>query len=465
MSYTAASWGMTAAAVEQPMVQPTESVAPPRFIQPRPWLRWLAVVLAALGWYVSLELLFVSAGAEVSREWLQAVCGGVEGEADGCTEVLATPEAYWEVVPGLRLPVSLLGMGYFSLVGLWYGFVGPTTRDRSRWHLLIALMVFFGFGQSLYYIGLMAFVLHRWCGGCLLAHAVNLGLLLVTLFSWPRRAGSGPSYPHPSGRLACATLTMGVLAFALQAAVVLWFVVKGHLEQRAAEYANVLNDPEFVLWDFHRQPEVSIPLREDEVFVGDAGAENTIVVFGDFQCPHCRAAHETVAGVVRKHVGRARVAYRHYPQDAACNAKYRGGGHASACRAARAVEAARLVGGDEAAIRLRKLIYDRRDRLPTRPSTAQNDALFVGWAEEMGLDPGAFEEAMTSPAATARIAADIALADDLGLQAMPVVFLNGKRLRNWRKTDVWDVLLSGPTTTAPTAGGPAGTAESRPSGR
>jgi len=440
------------------------------FHQPKPWIRWLAVALAVAGWCVSWQLLLVSVGGKANNPFWQVLCG--DDAENACDSVLTSPQAYVRISPGAdapKLPVSAFGMGYFAFVALWYLFIGPPTRTRRLWHLLPGLVVLFGAAQSVAYLGIMKYVLGRWCGGCLAAHAINGGLLVLTLAAYPWRgekgvrnllckAPSGPSrqkvpdtfFPaaHPSARLALATALAGGVVFALHLVVTYTGTVLGMLHERTNSYMALLNDPEFILWDFNRQPVVFIPLYDDELFAGPATAPNTVIVFGDFQCSACRQAHETFRKVAEKYPEVVRFASRHYPQDPECNPepRFRSSGHASACRAARAAEAARLVGGREACLALRTKLWDNQNALPLRPYAQQSAAerrLFEDWAAEMGLDRTAFTAALDAPAVAARVQADIELGNGLGTQAVPVVYVNGKRLRNWSKLETWDVILGG----------------------
>jgi protein-disulfide isomerase/uncharacterized membrane protein len=432
---------------------------PPRFVQPKPWIRWLAVILAAAGWYVSLYSFRIAAGNLVNDPLMRLVCGGDDGPGGSdCTAVLTSPQAYVPLSrqPGApRIPLGAFGMCYFAALLLWYLFVGPPTRPGRYWHLLVTAVVLCGACYSAYYIHVMANVLHRWCNSCLAAHGLNGGLILLTLLAWPWRSPPKAVVPHPTARLALGTALAGVLAFATHMAIVLLGLSWSLLDQRTKDYAAIIDDSAYVLWDFHRQPEVSLPLYDDEVFAGSPTAANTIVEFSDFQCPQCRQAHEMFVSLAGKYPDRFRLAFRYCPQDSECNPdpRWRGAAHASACRAARAAEAARAVGGREAYLNMRKKLWDHQSELPTVPFAQQTEAqrrLFEDWAAELGLDRAAFAAAMDSPAVAARIQKDIAAAERLGLSAMPVVYVNGKRLRNWSKKETWDALLAGPE--APLAG-------------
>lgn len=428
----------------------SSAVLPLEFRQPRQLIRWLGVIVAFAGWAASLDLFLVSTRVMAKSALFDAVCGG--GPDNDCTSVLTAPQAYvpFRTRTGtIQVPVSAFGMAYFACVALWYLFVGPPTHAGRWWHLVIALFVVLGVWQSLEYIRIMHSVLHRWCGGCLVAHALNGGLLLLTALAYPWHPPTRPNARHPAARLVLATLTAGALAFVLHLLVVGLAIANSLQKEHRARYEAVLNDPEYVRWDFNRQPVVTIPLDEDELFAGDPAAPDTIVVFGDFQCHACRELHLALQRVVAKYPQRLRVAFRYFPQDPECNPKPRwsAGGNVSACRAARAAEAARMIGGRDAYLAMRALLWERQDQLPTRP-VAQQDAreqkLFEDWAAELGLDRAAFTTAFDGPAVAARIQRDVALGEQLGLSAMPVVYLNGKRLRNWSKLEVWDLLLGGP---------------------
>ena len=66
---------------------------------------------------------------------------------------------------------------------------------------------------------------------------------------------------------------------------------------------------------------------------------------------------------------------------------------------------------------------------------------FNDWAPELGLDVTAFSAAMSSPTVADRIQADIELGTQLGIDKMPALFLNGRRVEHWRNPKTWAALL------------------------
>jgi len=430
------------------------SIARGTFVQPAPVIRWLGVIFAVAGWYFSYQSFRVSAGAELADPLLQLVCRRDETAGmDPCREVLTSPQAYLPAAgdPGtLRIPVSTLGMAYFSAVGLWYLFVGPASRDRRHWHLLLLAVVVTGLVFSARYIYLMAHELASWCALCLLAHAANGALGVSTFLSWPRRAATTGATGHPSTRLALATALAASLCALFHLAVVFVFVAGMVLRQRTAEYAKVLDAPAFIRWHFEQQPVVEIPLWPQEAFAGSPDAPHTVVTFTDFGCRHCRELHEVLQQLVGKYPHAIRVAFRYYPQDPECNPdpSYRGVGGPAGCRAARAAEAARLAGGMEAHLRMRELLWERQNQLPRSAYGRQlpaQDRFFEDCAVSIGLDHEAFRAAFESPASLARIEASLELARQLDIRSVPTVYLDGRRLIDWRKLQTWDVLLSAQT--------------------
>jgi len=405
---------------------------PPVHRLPKPLLRWIAVGLAAFGWLISLQLLQASSGSSASNPVLEALCGsGDEQHPSNCLSVL---HSRWAYVPigSTRLPVAAIGMAYFAMVGLWFLFVGPPTRGRAAWHLPLVVIVVVGAWDSARYVWLMYYELKQVCTGCLVAHAANFGLLLVTFLAWPGRPAGPGLPPHPEARLALATMAAAVLAALLHLALVFTFMIGSNANEVVQRYQALVGDADYVQWAHARQPLVELPPRADEAWLGDPAAPHTLVVFGDFQCTACKQAHGVIADVLREHAGRLRVAYRHFPQDGACNPTFHNRpGHLDACEAAYAAEAVRRIAGPAAYWRMGDLLFEHQQ---TRRSMA-------GLAAEAGVSAEEFAGAASAAEARATVSADIELGRSLGIEAVPVLYLDGRRLEHWRNTKAWKRLL------------------------
>lgn len=56
-----------------------------------------------------------------------------------------------------------------------------------------------------------------------------------------------------------------------------------------------------------------LPVTEDDHIRGAADAAVTLVEYGDFQCPHCAAAHPNLEEVLRQRADSVRLVFRHFP--------------------------------------------------------------------------------------------------------------------------------------------------------
>ena len=172
---------------------------------------------------------------------------------------------------------------------------------------------------------------------------------------------------------------------------------------------------------FEQQPQREIPIRSDDPVRGEGQGLFDVVVFSDFQCPRCRDFAQRVDTQVHELFGSdLRVIFKHYPLCVDCNTQISRTMHPSACRAARAAEAARLQGGSQA-------FWAMHDRLfaDQRNLTFFN---YRGVAVELGLSPEKLLAEMESDVVAERIEADNRLATQLNVRGTPAVFVMGRRV-------------------------------------
>lgn len=406
-------------------------------------LRWVAAGLALAGWYLSFELTARSFGQRTLG--LSAVLCSAKDDpkADDCRSV---QNSAWGSIPisnregAPRMPVGVLGMGYFAAVALWLVFVGAPSRDRWFWHAgvfaICAVSAFYSFD----FLRVMSVVLRQWCAACAAVHVINFALLgsMILLFPFGRRAAGGAS--TPTAPLALAALTSGLLVFALQFVAYAGRLADLSYKPLQEAYLKISRDPEFARWHFQRQTPIAIPLdravpdqQPSDQFEGPADARNMLVVFSDFQCSACLRAHKMIREILRDSPGSLRVLYRHFPLNSSCNPEAESARHPAACRAARAAIAAHAIGGNSAAAKMRDLLFERQASLV--------DADLESWSTELGLDRVAFRVALDSQGTNDALAADIAIAKSAGVTTTPTLFLNGRRFDHWMEPATWRALL------------------------
>jgi NhaA family Na+:H+ antiporter len=161
--------------------------------------------------------------------------------------------------------------------------------------------------------------------------------------------------------------------------------------------------------------------RHDHV-LGPAGAEITLVEYGSYSCPHCRAANDQIAGVRDRFGERLRYVFRHRPIS----------GSVIARRAAELAEHARDP----------EHFWKAHVALMTRSVVLTEDDLRAV-ADDLGLarnDPETAKEAARR--ARTRVDADEASARASSVMVTPTFFVNGRRYDGpWDASSMADAML------------------------
>ncbi len=156
-------------------------------------------------------------------------------------------------------------------------------------------------------------------------------------------------------------------------------------------------------------------LLVDSVYAyGDENAPVTIVEFTDYECPFCKSyVDETMGSIISDYVDTGKVKYvvRDLPL----------GFHASAVSAAMSARCANDQGQFTG---MHGLIFEGQEEW----SLGEADKIFKGYASELGLDGGVFNECLDSEKYADAVEADSQLAAKYGANGTPSFFINGKML-------------------------------------
>ena len=164
------------------------------------------------------------------------------------------------------------------------------------------------------------------------------------------------------------------------------------------------------------------PVDDADHGLGDAGAALTLVEYGSFNCPSCRAAHDVIANLRDRFGEQLRYVFRHRPLS----------GNEDAVRAAELAEFAH---------RTRDRYWEAHDALIRRGPHAGPDDL-AAIAAELGLpvEVPAQEEAWRD--ARRKVQGDRESARRSGALVSPTFFINGRRYEGpWDETTLAEALL------------------------
>lgn len=150
---------------------------------------------------------------------------------------------------------------------------------------------------------------------------------------------------------------------------------------------------------------------------GSSEAKVVVVEYSDFQCPAC-AAYEPVIDRMLEELGQdVALVYRHFPLTSI---------HPNAMLAAQAAEAAGRQGK----------FWEMHDKLflqQTVWSEAQDPTdLFIEYAAGVGVNQDTFRVDLNSDEVKAAVAEDLNSGQQLGVQATPTFYVNGKKMPNVR---------------------------------
>jgi protein-disulfide isomerase len=148
-------------------------------------------------------------------------------------------------------------------------------------------------------------------------------------------------------------------------------------------------------------------------FRGPANAKVTLVEFGDYQCPSCKAFHPVVQELLSRYPDQVRLEFHHYPLISI---------HPNAMAASMAVEAA----GEQGRYwEMHDLIFELQDQWSRSPNPEPD---FLAMAARLGLNQNAFMQALRSPQLQDRILQDVLRAREAQVEAVPTFFIDGKKV-------------------------------------
>ena len=375
---------------------------------------WLALLLVAIGLILSVIL---------TRNYYQHV---LAGQVSGCSisayvDCDRVSQSPFAAVAGVPISAAAL-MVYVALGVLLALPLGARFRSSERALAEIAT-VLTGAG-SLVAVGLAllsALVIGGLCLYCALLQVTTIGLFLLLLWRRgalkPRSRPGARSRPQarrpPVPKRAIASATVALLAGVVVAlAAALGFEAEAlSTGTRAAGLALAQADSAYLARRVHVFETDGVP------GVGPADAPVRLMVFGDYNCSHCRNFDPEALRLAVDFPDQVRVYFKFYPLDGTCN-RTMGSRTSTSCLAAAAAYAAHQQGRF---IEYHLLLYEHfQNHQPQR--------LLANAEEARVADPEAFVRDLQSEAAFRHITRDIDEGVRAGVSSTPTVFVNGRTL-------------------------------------
>ncbi len=175
-----------------------------------------------------------------------------------------------------------------------------------------------------------------------------------------------------------------------------------------------------------RNGEQRIPGQDDQSWpMGSEGAPLHVVIWGDYQEPWSAKADAFVRDYIASRSD-AQYVFRHYPINQTCNPVTQLTKHPMACRASQAAEAAGMLYGIDGFWKMHKWLMDNQDDFEKRGDEALQEACV-----QLGFLWEVLAPQMDSPEVADAIRSDCDAGKRLGLQGVPMVYVNGRFVPRW----------------------------------
>ncbi|MBL8740089.1 MAG: thioredoxin domain-containing protein, partial [Myxococcales bacterium] len=152
----------------------------------------------------------------------------------------------------------------------------------------------------------------------------------------------------------------------------------------------------------------AIPVTSKDPMWGSRFAPVTIVVFSDYQCPHCKKIEDTYASLKERYGGdKLRIIWKNNPLAM----------HPGARPASEAGAVIMNIAGNDVFWRYHELVFGN-------PKAIDADQI-VAWAVEAGVDKQKFIEAQATSIGPDKVKEDLAIGAKGGVRGTPAAFING----------------------------------------
>ena len=310
----------------------------------------------------------------------------------------------------LGIPLGVWGAGYFLALLMLLLLGRYSSKQKENSQMAYSFLVLCGILCTLTLGGISYFVVRALCPTCLLIYfvclmqGINIYLFSRDIFKKVRVNGlvEGLSW----------SLVPIILALAIF-----------RLIEPSMEEILPTKPPEMMARVLSPTAE-KIPLSKspyaglgEDYRLGKDDAKVVITEFSDFQCPACKYMNGHLKAIKADFGDQILLVYRNYPLDGSCNTSMGGQGiHPYACKAAKM---ARCAGKYGKFWPYHDLVFENQDKI--------SEQMIELWAKSVGLNSEQIQNCSKNKGIEKKIEDDIALAQKLGVDSTPTLYINGHR--------------------------------------
>ncbi len=296
------------------------------------WLHRLQWFSALAGTGLSLYLLVQHTRVKSGIQAGPSICNA--GQYLNCDAVDASR---YSVLFGIPLAAWGALFCFLLLLGSWLARPSsPSFAGLQKW---CARLSAFGLFVELILFLVQIFDLKTICLFCVGTYVFNFAYFTFTSLLAPVTVGEKRRFfTGPLKRQASLTLSKGKWAIAILSVVAFaagtlalpeWIENRGKLTEQQQKQLTLFFE------EWKNLPSKPLPVQPEDASQGKSGAPLQLVVFSDFQCPHCRRAATILEDFRQARPDKVQLVFKNYPLDAACNSTLTRSNHDKACGLAR----------------------------------------------------------------------------------------------------------------------------------
>jgi protein-disulfide isomerase len=153
--------------------------------------------------------------------------------------------------------------------------------------------------------------------------------------------------------------------------------------------------------------ELKVPVNKNDHILGDDDAPVTLLEYGDYECPHCGAAHPVVKALINNYGNQLRYVFRHFPLTQIHP-------HAEA-----AAESAEFAGAHRRFWPMHDLIFENQQRLGI--------PMLLEAADFLGLSAAELRHSIETGEFAGKVRSDFTSGVRSGVNGTPTFFVNDQR--------------------------------------